>query len=178
MTVPSPYLWWAKSRRPAAVDLAGSNLWPCTIDDLPGARDALTIGAANDNGYAPLVDAIAAHYGVDSSRVVTATGCSGANFISIAALAGRGDLVVVERPAYDPLLGICQVLGARVERIDRRAESGWSFDLDDLRARLAAGPRLLVITQPHNPSGARLEDSEIAALGRLADEAGATVLVD
>ena len=51
---------------------------PLRVDDLPGARDALDLRAPNDNGYAPLVEAIARHYGVAPDRVATANGCSGA----------------------------------------------------------------------------------------------------
>ena len=70
----APYMLWAKTRTPAEIDLAGSNLLSCTVEDLPGAREALQLTAPNDNGFAPVRDAIAAHVGVPESRVVTATG--------------------------------------------------------------------------------------------------------
>src|SRR5688572_4066757 len=177
-TALAPYLLWAKTRRPAAIDLAGSNLLACTIDDLPGAREAVGITAPNDNGFAPLVDAIAAHYGVSADRVVTAAGCSGANFIAIAALVAPGDLVLIERPTYDPLTGACRLMGARVESIERRFDARWEFDLDELRRRLEARPRLLVLTQPHNPTGTILDAAALTAIGALAAEAGTVVLSD
>src|SRR6186713_2002832 len=96
----APYLLWAKSRRPAVVDLAGSNLLHCAMDELPGAREALELTAPNDNGYGPVIDAIAAHYRVERARIACATGCSGANFLVAAALLGAGDDVLIERPTY------------------------------------------------------------------------------
>ena len=113
----APYLYWAKSRQPAAIDLAGSNLLHCTLDDLPGVRDAIELSAPNDNGFAPLVEAIAAHYGVAADRIVSADGCSGANFITIAALAGPGDEVLIEQPGYDPLIGACRLMRANVRAV-------------------------------------------------------------
>ena len=68
------------------------------MDDLPGAREALELTAPNDNGYPPVVEAIATHYQVATNRIVTATGCSGANFITAAALLSAGDDVLIERP--------------------------------------------------------------------------------
>ena len=56
-TALAPYLLWAKTRRPAAIDLAGSNLLACTLADLPGASGPPTLTARNDFGYPPLVDA-------------------------------------------------------------------------------------------------------------------------
>ena len=174
----APYLYWAKMRQPAAIDLAGSNLAACTLDDLPGAREALDIAAANDNGYAPLVDAIARHYAVDPARVVTAAGCSGANFLTIAALVRPGDRVVIEQPTYDPLIGACRLLGAEIARIERRFEAGYAVDPDALRARLTPNTRLIILTSPHNPTGVTLTHDDLRAIGDVAAGAGAHVVVD
>jgi aspartate/methionine/tyrosine aminotransferase len=174
----APYLLWAKTRQAAAIDLAGSNLLACTLDDLPGAREAADIAAPNDNGFAPLVAAIGAHYGTSQDRVATAAGCSGANFVTIAALVGAGDHVLVERPGYDPLPAACRLMGARVEFFDRRHDHGYRIDLDDLGRRLTSSTRLIVVSTPHNPSGMELGRNALLGLGALADRAGAHVLVD
>jgi hypothetical protein len=173
----APYLLWAKTRRPAAIDLAGSNLLTCSIEDLPGARDAVDVTAANDNGYAPLVESIAAHYAIDPARVVPGAGCSGANFVAIAALVGAGDDVLVERPAYDPLAGACRLLGARVRHVDRRFEDGYRLDPDAVGAALTPRTRLVILTSPHNPSGCVVEPAALAAVGELMAPRG-WVLVD
>ena len=80
----SPYMEWAKSRPAARLDLAASNLKACTIDDLPGAREALELSGRNDEGYGPLLEAIASRYGVAADQVAAASGCSGANFLALA----------------------------------------------------------------------------------------------
>jgi aspartate/methionine/tyrosine aminotransferase len=174
----APYLLWAKTRRPASIDLAGSNLVPCALDELPGARDAVDLSAPNDNGFAPLVEAVAAHYGIAPARVVTAGGCSGANFLAIAALVGPGDQVLIERPTYDPLIGACRLMGAEVSRFDRRFDNGYGVDLDDLRGRVSYRTRLLILTTPHNPSGALLDRQAIDGVNAIAAATGAHVLVD
>lgn len=174
----APYMVWAKTRTPAAIDLAGSNLLSCTVDDLPGVHDALALTAPNDNGFTPLREAIAAHAGVAASRVVTATGCSGANFLTIAALVGPGDDVLVEHPGYDPLVGACTLLGARVTRFGRPYSRRFGIDLDEVRAKLTLRTRLIIVTSPHNPSGVCLDHDTLLALAGVADAAGAHLLVD
>jgi aspartate/methionine/tyrosine aminotransferase len=174
----APYLLWAKTRQPAAIDLAGSNLLHCTIDDLPGAREAVDLSAPNDNGYAPIVEAIGSHYGVAPSRVVTAGGCSGANFLAVAALVAPGDDVLIERPTYDPLIGACRLMGATVRRFDRRTEDGFRIDPDEVRRHLTPRTRLIVVTTPHNPSGVQMDASVAARLASLAASAGAHLLAD
>jgi aspartate/methionine/tyrosine aminotransferase len=169
---------WAKERPKPTWDLAGSNLLHCAIEDLPGARDALVLGGANDNGWPPLVDAIAARYDVGRGQVATAVGTSGANFLVCAALLEPGDEVLVERPGYDPLLAIPQLLGARTIRFDRRFEDGFALDPDRVAAALTPATRLIVVTNLHNPSGVLASADALAAVGRIAERAGAYVLVD
>ena len=153
----APYLEWAKKRPSARFDLAGSNILSCTIDDLAGARDALSFAGSNDNGYEPLVDAIARRYGVDAEQVATANGAAGANFQAFAAVLEPGDDVLMERPGYDPLLGAARLLGANVVRFERRFDDGFALDPDEVARALTPRTRLIVVTSPHNPTGALAE---------------------
>lgn len=174
----APYLLWAKTRTPAEIDLAGSNLLPCTLEDLPGIAEALQLSAPNDNGFAPLIDAIAGHVGAPTSRIVPATGCTGANFLTLAALLGPGDEVLVEQPGYDPLVGACLLLGARVVRFGRPADRRFGIDLDEVRSRLSLRTRAIIVTSPHNPSGLPVPHDTLVALSGLAASCGAHLLVD
>jgi aspartate/methionine/tyrosine aminotransferase len=174
----APYMEWAKTRPSAEFDLAGSNILACSIDDLPGAREALSLSGANDNGYAPLIDAIAQRYRVPRSHVVTATGTSGANFLVFAALLEPGDDVLVERPGYDPLPAAARMVGARTIRFERPASSGYALDPERVERAITPRTRLIVLTHPHNPTGAALDQQALAAVGAIAARAGAHVLVD
>src|SRR5205809_6211357 len=109
--------------------------------------------APDQGGYPPIVETIAAHYGVTSNRVVTAPGCSAANFLAVAALVAPGDEVLMESPWYDQITGACRLLGATVTTFERRFEDGWRIDVGAVRARLTPRTRLIIVTSPHNPSG-------------------------
>lgn len=176
--VSAPYMRWAKTHRHARFDLTGSNLVACLVEDLAGAREALELGGDNDNGYRPLVEAIAARYGVSPEQVATASGASGANFFAAASLVGPGDEVVVERPGYDPLLGIPRFLGASVTRFNRRFEDGFRLDPDRIAAAMTPRTSLVIISNPHNPSGVVASEAELEAAGRVVERAGARLLVD
>lgn len=169
---------WAKTRPSSEFDLAGSNILACSLDDLPGARDAVQLSGANDTGYAPFVEGIAKRYGTDPRRVTTATGTSGANFLVYAALLEPGDEVLVERPGYDPLLGAARLFSTATTRFDRTFESGFALDPDRVEAALTPRTKLIVITHPHNPTGVPAAAAALDEVGRLAARAGAHVLVD
>ncbi len=174
----APYMHWAKTRPVTEFDLAASNMLACSIDELEGARDALQLTAANDEGYAPLLERIAAHYGVTPDRVMTAIGASGANFLVIAAHVKAGDTVLMETPGYDPLAGASRLMGANVRYFERRAEDGFSVRAEAIRAALTPDTTLVIITSPHNPSGATMDRATLEALDRLSADTGVQMLID
>jgi aspartate/methionine/tyrosine aminotransferase len=174
----APYMEWAKHRPSPRWDLAGSNILACSIDDLPGARDAIAFEGHNEDGYPPLLDSIAARYGVTATQVTTAQGASGANFLVCAALLEPGDDVLVEMPGYDPLLGTPRLFGARVNRFTRDFRDHFALDPDRVRRALTPRTRLIVVTTPHNPSGVIADPEALNEIGRIAERNGAHVLLD
>lgn len=174
----APYMTWAKHHPPARIDLRGSNLLHCTLEDLPGGRAALEVFADNDEGYAPLVEAIAQRYGVGTERVATATGAAGANFMAMAALIRPGDTILAEWPGYDPMTGAARFLGANVRTFDRPWRDGFRVDPDRIARELTPTTRLIVLTNLHNPTGVYTDPWTLMAVADMADAIGAKVLVD
>ena len=174
----APYMTWAKHHQSAPLDLTGSNLLPCTVDDLPGALEAMQLDGRNDDGWPPLVQAIADRFGVNADRVTTATGASGANFLALAALVRPGDAVLFEWPVYDPQMGSARLLGAEVSTFERGWDRGFALDPDAVAAALTPRTRVIVLTNLHNPSGVYADADSLAEVGSLARSVGAKVLVD
>ena len=174
----TPYMTWAKHHPETRYDLTGSNLLPCTIDELPGARDAVRLWDRNDDGWPPLVDAIAQRYDIDTTRVATAPGASGANFLALAALVRPGDTVLVEWPGYDPQGGAARFLGARVNTFERGWDDGFALIPERVKAALTPETRAVVVTNLHNPSGVYAAPHALEAVGDLARAVGAKVIVD
>jgi aspartate/methionine/tyrosine aminotransferase len=174
----SPYVAWMKRAPQATYDLMGSNLLHCRVEDLPGARERLELDGFHEEGYPPLVEAIAMRYGVAPDQVSVATGASGANFLACGALLKPGDEVVVERPVYDPLLAVPRFLGARIVRFDRVMGDGFHVNPERLAAVVTPRTRLIMLTNLHNPTGALASRESLVAVGEVADRVGARVLVD
>ncbi len=174
----APYMTWAKHHEKARFDLTGSNLLPCTLDELPGAREALELYGRNDDGWPPLVTAIAERFGCDESKVATASGASGANFLALAAILRPGDEALFEWPGYDPHIGAARFLGARVRTFSRSWSDGFRLDPDAVERAMTKDTRAIVITNLHNPSGVHAEPEALSRVGELARAVGAKVLVD
>jgi hypothetical protein len=174
----SVYMTWAKYHAGARYNLANSGILGCELSELPLTLGDLALNGPNHEGYAPLKEAIAAQYGVAPAQVVTAQGTSMANFLAMATVLEPGDEVLIEHPAYDPLLAAARYLGAQVARFHRSFANGYQLDLDELRQLITSRTRLIVLTSPHNPSGVTVEQTALQQLGEMAAAAGARVLVD
>jgi len=174
----SPYMEWAKTRSHAKYDLATSGLLGVSFSEFPLELKDLEITASGGYGYAPLNQRLASHAGVPEDCVVAATGTSMANHLAMAAVLEPGDEVIIELPAYGPLLDIAEYLSAHVKRIARTFETGFALDLEELERAITPGTRLFVLTNLHNPSGALLSEQTLLSIGKMAQRAGVHVLVD
>ena len=174
----APYMAWAKHHPPCDLDLCGSNLLHCTLDEIPGLAESLELSARNDEGYPPLVEAIAQRFGVGTECVATATGAAGACFLTLGALIRPGDKVLAEWPGYDPHIGAARLLGAEVEILPRPAEEGFKLDPDILAQKLNTGIKAVILTNLHNPSGTYTPPSTLMQIADIAAAVGTKVIVD
>lgn len=179
---PLDYIDWAKRQPRVAINLARSGIEICPASLLQLTPRDLVVNLPVKYGYAPLLEAIAARYGVAPARVFTVSGgTSFANFVAVAAVldgAPRGAEVIVERPTYEPLLRLAEMFGGRVRRLDRRFEEGFAIDLDRFRSLVTRKTRLAIVSNLHNPSGHRIPFATLKAMASCLARVGAYLLVD
>jgi len=170
---------WSKTQSGARFNLATSGVAPFPLRELPVHLDTLEInGSDNGYGYPPLQKAIAAHHGVDPDCVVESAGTSMANHLAMASIIEPGDEVLIEHPAYGPILDVAHYLEANVKRFRRIDETGWAIDPKAVRDCITPKTRLIVITNLHNPTSALTPDWVLQEIGDIARSIGALVLVD
>ena len=175
--VSSSYMNWAKTSSTATFNLATSGVSNLKLRELRVSLDDLEI-TDGGYGYQPLIQSIAKRYRVDIESIVTAAGTTFANHLAVAALIKPGDEVLVEQPAYEPLLAAIRYLGAQVKRFSRRFEDGFQISLEELESLVTRNTRLIVITNLHNPSGVLIDTATMKQIGEIARRAGTRVLVD
>src|ERR1700728_2622133 len=172
----SRYLEWAKLASHAKYNLATSGITNVPLCEIPFRIEELELTAAGSYGYGPLLERLAPHFGVSADRVVSATGASMANHLAMAAVVEPGDHVLIEEPAYEPFMAVARYLRAEVKRFPRRYENGFQVDPDDVKRAITPSTRLVVISNLHNPTGARTSGETVRRIGEIAHSAGAHVL--
>jgi aspartate/methionine/tyrosine aminotransferase len=174
----SQYMHWAKTRSRARFNLATSGLANLQLDELQVSLDDLEITGEGGYGYQPLIRSLADGYRVNADCVVTAAGTSFANHLAMAALIEPGDEILLESPAYEPLLALAHYLGAEVKRFQRRFDDGFRISPPEVERNLSSRTRLIVMTNFHNPSGVLTDDDTLMEVGELASKRNIRVLVD
>ncbi len=175
----SRYMEWAKTRSTARFNLATSGIPNVPMSEFPLAVEDLEITIAKGGyGYEPLLQCIAKHTGAPRECIVTTIGTSLANHLAMAAVLSPGDEVLIEEPAYGPLLDVARYLGATVKRFARRFENGFAVDPEEVARAISDRTRLIVLTNFHNPSGSLIPVETLRAIGDSARRVGARVLVD
>lgn len=178
MTFGSEYLRWAKTAPAARYNLTSSGVPYLPLAGLPVRLEDLELSGTGAYGFEPLQHAMAGRYGVDAASCVAAMGASMAVHLAMAAVLRPGDEVLIEHPTYEPLAATARYLGAEVRHFARRPEAGFAVDPAEVERGLTARTRLVVLTNLHNPSSARVDDATLAEVGALARRVGARVLVD
>jgi aspartate/methionine/tyrosine aminotransferase len=174
----SDYMHWSKTQSRARFNLATSGVAPFPLRELPVELETLEINDDYGYGYQPLQNAIATHHGVDPECVVESFGTSMANHLAMAAIIEPGDEILVEHPAYGPILDVAEYLRADVKRFPRTKETDWAIDLGAILRAITPKTRLIVITNLHNPTSVLTPDSVLREVGEIARSIGALVLVD
>ena len=173
-----------------AWNVSESGVHPLRVAELvdsAGAHDALLqaeLGYPQTNGTPELREAIAALYpGAGAARVQVTNGGSEANCVLLMRLVEPGDELVVMMPNYMQVPGLARALGAIVRpwwlREVRDGEQvQWRLDLDELNTLITPRTRAIVVCNPNNPTGARLDAAILDGLCRAAERVGAWVIGD
>ena len=157
------------------------------VEVLEAARRAISDG---HNQYPPglgmpvLRDAIAEHQhrfydlALDPDREVLVTaGATEALAAALLALTDVGDEVVVFEPFYDSYAAIVALAQANLVTVPLRGEN-YQPDLDELRDAVTDRTRVILLNNPHNPTGVQFDHDTLALIVELAHEHDAIIVSD
>ncbi len=115
---------------------------------------------------------------INEQEIITTHGAAGASHHVFYSLVEPGDRVVSIMPTYQQLYSIPESYGADLQLLHLKQENDYLPDLDELRALVTPGTKLICINNPNNPTGALMSGELLRAIVDIAREAGAYVLCD
>ena len=175
--------WQSHHENKVEFNLAESGVQPITLaelQDMAGVDPIDTLlGYGHTDGSPMLRERIAAMYpGAGAANVVATVGSAEANFLAMWRLVEPGDRVVVVRPTYEQTTGLARGLGADLESVWLQEDLGWQPAAGAAADAIQPGTRVVVVTNPNNPTAQPLGEAAIAEIVEAAERVGAWILSD
>jgi aspartate aminotransferase len=111
-------------------------------------------------------------------RVLVANGAKPFLFFTVLAVCEPGDEIVYPDPGFPIYESAIRWAGGTPVPLPLREDRGFSFDLDELEARLSQRTKLVILNSPHNPTGGVSPAADLAAAAKLIARTPAWVLSD
>jgi arginine:pyruvate transaminase len=142
------------------------------LDACSAAMYAGRIRYSNGRGEPSVVAALVEKYrrrraDVTASNILCFPGTQTALFGVMLGLVETGDDVLVGDPLYATYEGVIASTGANLVPVPLRPENRFHLQAKDLEAAITPNSRVLLLNNPHNPSGAVLDADEIAEIAEV-----------
>lgn len=148
------------------------------------AMESGDTGYTQSLGLPDLREAVVAHYSmaygveISAENIVVTQGTSPAMLLLFGALLDPGDEVIISDPCYPAYPNYINFLGGVPVPIRVRAQEGFRFRADEIRAAVTPRTRAIMINSPANPMGTVLPPSDLAELAGIAEEFGLWIASD
>jgi len=174
----SSYITWAKKQHDIKYNLASSSMPRPDLRELVEDPGQCLETVDHEYGWAPLMKKIASRYEVNPDQVVPVHSASFANHLVCALLLEPGDEVLVEHPAYEPLVSLPKYFHATVRSFDRKPTRRYQPDPEEIEEQITDKTRLIILSNLHNPSGVLLDETILWQLIDLAEQYRCHILID
>ena len=111
-------------------------------------------------------------------NIIVTGGAIGANFLVFYSLVERGDTVISLFPAYQQLYSVAKSFGAKVKLLHLHEDDGWLPNLNKLRELIDDSTKLVVINNPHNPTGSLIDTDLLQGICDIVEDSNAYLLCD
>lgn len=176
--------WQSTWENEVRYNLSESGIHPLSFQELVPEETieeirALKLGYIQTNGPSELREIICRLYPQTTpDNILVTTGSAEANFLLVWSSVEPGDEVVFMLPNYMQVWGLLRGFGASVKPFYLREELGWNPDLDELKRIVTRKTKMIIITNPSNPTGAVLDEKARETIASLAEWAGAWIVSD
>jgi aspartate/methionine/tyrosine aminotransferase len=114
----------------------------------------LRLGYTESQGNPALREEISNLYeNTKSEDILVFAGAEEGIFICMNILLKKGDHIIVQFPAYQSLFEVANSIGCEITKWIMDEKKNWDLDLKFLKDHIKKNTKLIVINNPHNPTG-------------------------
>lgn len=157
------------------------------IEEAKKALDTGFTKYTEAQGIAELRNAIAEYLNtrfnsdIKPSEILVTPGALPAIFLAYLCYIEPGDEVIIIEPSYPPYTELAVIFNAKPVYVPLRwigPDKGFELDINVLESSITNKTKLIVVNNPHNPTGTVIPSKHIEKIFELARNVGAIVLAD
>ena len=137
------------------------------MSGVPELREAISQMHLKSNGF---------KYNADSEITITAGATQGL-YTAISTLINEGDEVIVFEPAYDSYVPSIKANGGKPIYISLEHPT-YDINWKEVNSRISSKTKMIIINNPHNPTGAVLNENDLKELSKIVKGSNIIILSD
>ena len=134
---------------------------------LPALRQAISDKLKRDNNLSYTPD-----------QICVCSGAKPAVYAALRATISEGDEVIIPSPYWVSYPSMVQLCGGTPVFVETKAENGWKITAEEFANAMTPRTKMIILTTPHNPTGAVYTEEELRAIGEVAVDEDILILAD
>lgn len=134
---------------------------------LPELRQAISDKLKRDNNL---------DYSVN--QICVTSGAKPAVYSALRATISEGDEVIIPSPYWVSYPSMVELCGGTPVFVETKAENGWKITAEEFSNAMTPRTKMIILTTPHNPTGAVYTEEELRAIGQVAVDEDILILAD
>lgn len=115
---------------------------------------------------------------VRPEEVIILPGAKPGIFFSALCFIGKGDEVIIPDPSFPVYESVVKHAGGKPVFVKLREENNFSLSPEDVQEVLSDRTKMIILNNPHNPTGSLMDPKDLKGILNLAKEKGIIVLSD
>ena len=111
------------------------------------------------------------------NEITITVGATQAIYTTISTFVGKGDEVIVFRPAYDSYIPSVEINGGIPASV-QLYKPDFKVDWNEVKKKISSKTKMIIINTPHNPTGTMLSEQDMMQLQELTKNTNIIVLSD
>jgi len=113
-----------------------------------------------------------------NENILITIGAAEAIFDGIMATVNEGDEVILFNPAFMFYKNIINMAGGKIVETYLKPENNFQINIDELAGKITDKTKMIVLNNPHNPTGMVFDKESLQAIGELAVKNNILILSD
>lgn len=134
---------------------------------LPELRQAICDKLKRDNNL---------EYNIN--QICVTSGAKPAVYEALRATISEGDEVIIPAPYWVSYPSMVELCGGTPVFVETTLESGWKITPEQFENAMTPRTKMIILTTPHNPTGAVYTEEELRALGQIAVDEDILIMAD